>query len=255
MQKNGKKYSSGHHLMTILLLLSFTLPSRAQMQATGAGIGAGTSVNLSEITWLCPQRLIGGDREFGGHGPEMKCSVTIRVSPDKQSILADLKLWAKETAPNYSETDESWTRMVYQAPYGRKIDRILSDTYSGCSILSPPGGFQFIVPGPGGDIGQKMLQLYRNTLPSDKVLSNFGVPVSQLNDYLRKQFISQLTKTYSSGGNTVVQSMPNMGGTLVKYFHIVGDTGGDDISNDSNCKDDTRIEKIEFFPVTILFTN
>jgi len=51
-------------------------------------------------------------------------------------------------------------------------------------------------------------------------------------------------------GNTVVQ-VPSVDGALVKFFHIVGDTGGPDISDDNNCNDDTRIVKIEFFPAKI----
>ena len=34
-------------------------------------------------------------------------------------------------------------------------------------------------------------------------------------------------------------------------FAIVGDTGGDDISDDDNPKDDTRIERIKFAPAQI----
>ena len=36
----------------------------------------------------------------------------------------------------------------------------------------------------------------------------------------------------------------------VHRFDIVGDTGGDDISTDANCKCDTRIESIRFNAIT-----
>lgn len=38
---------------------------------------------------------------------------------------------------------------------------------------------------------------------------------------------------------------------LVKSIQIIGDTGGSDISNDSNCECDTQISRIEFNPITV----
>jgi hypothetical protein len=49
--------------------------------------------------------------------------------------------------------------------------------------------------------------------------------------------------------------LPSVDGALVKFFHIVGDTGGPDISDDNNCNDDTRIVKIEFFPAKVKLEN
>lgn len=65
-----------------------------------------------------------------------------------------------------------------------------------------------------------------------------------------KSALSALVKGTLDNGNTVVQE-PAVEGVLVKFFHIVGDTGGPDISDDDNCNDNTRIAKIEFFPAKI----
>ncbi|QMU29093.1 membrane dipeptidase [Adhaeribacter radiodurans] len=43
------------------------------------------------------------------------------------------------------------------------------------------------------------------------------------------------------------------GGPVARMF-VVGDTGGDDISSDGNCNCDTRINRIEFNPVTVTLT-
>ena len=40
-------------------------------------------------------------------------------------------------------------------------------------------------------------------------------------------------------------------GTLVDWFQIIGDTGGDDISSDSNCDCDAKIENILFRPISV----
>ena len=66
--------------------------------------------------------------------------------------------------------------------------------------------------------------------------------------------LQMLVKGVIDKGNTVVQ-VPPVAGTLVKFFHIVGDTGGPDISNDDNGNDDTRIVKIEFFPAKLRFVD
>ncbi len=42
---------------------------------------------------------------------------------------------------------------------------------------------------------------------------------------------------------------------MVKDFHIGGDTGGDDISDNNNYNEDTRIVIIEFSPVTVTYSN
>lgn len=81
-------------------------------------------------------------------------------------------------------------------------------------------------------------------LISAAVLSSFGIPPGET------QAIARLITGYINIGDTVVK-VPAIEGTLVRFFHIVGDTGGADISDDDNCNGDTRIVKIEFNPVTV----
>jgi hypothetical protein len=39
------------------------------------------TIRLDDISeWLCPQALTRGDREFDGHGPKVKCNVTLSLS-------------------------------------------------------------------------------------------------------------------------------------------------------------------------------
>lgn len=48
-----------------------------------------------------------------------------------------------------------------------------------------------------------------------------------------------------------IESHRPTSGALVDWFQIIGDTGGGDISNDSNCDCDAKIENILFKPITI----
>ena len=202
-----------------------------------------TTIRLENIVnALCPKRLIRGDREFDGHGPKIKCGVTIRISPDRMSLLADINFMAEETTPDHSYTKGLWAQTVYKAPYGTTIGEIVSDKSSYTQFISPPGGFQFLVPGE--DVARALYTFLDYTDIKSAVLKAFGYGPEE------KSALSALVKGTIDNGNTVVR-VPAVEGALVKFFHIVGDTGGPDISDDDNCHDDTRIVKIEFFPAKI----
>jgi hypothetical protein len=205
------------------------------------------SVKLEDYTeWLCPKNLMRGDREFNGNGPKVKCEVKIRISSDGSSLLADFYLWAQETVHDWSTTEGRWTKKIYDAPLGLRINKILSPTASRTQFISPAAGFQFLFP--GADAQSAMKTFFEGTIIENAVLAAHGLPGAGT---VSKGGIAKLIEVTSSG-NTIVK-VPATQGTLVKFFHIVGDTGGDDISNDDNCNDDTRIVKIEFFPVKLEF--
>ncbi len=204
-------------------------------------------ITLNNITeWLCPQILNRGDREFDGHGPRVKCNVTISLQNNNTEIWAKINFEAKETVHDWSTTTASWDVKVYTTPYGKKIDKILSDVYSRTEFISPAAGFQFLVP--GSDIQNGLSVFFDGQVISSAILAAHGIPVDAT-----PAIIAQLVKTYVKG-NQIIQT-PALEGGLVSFFHIVGDTGGDDISSDDNCNDDTRIEKIEFFPVRVILVN
>jgi hypothetical protein len=158
------------------------------------------------------------------------------------SILADISFSAVETVHDWSTTTGQWTKVVYEAPYGKKIMGIVSDKASRTQFISPPGGFQFLVP--GADVSKVLYDFLDHTDIKSAVLKAFGYGPNE------KSALSALVRGSIDNGNTVVR-VPPVEGTLVKFFHIVGDTGGPDISDDDNCNDDTRIVKIEFFPAKL----
>ncbi|RYY58020.1 MAG: hypothetical protein EOO09_00165 [Chitinophagaceae bacterium] len=227
-------------------------PFKVYLKKQAAALPAQASTKEITITpdavseWLCPSAVVRGDREFDGHGPRIKCEVGIYVTKDGSSLMANISLSAVETVQDWSTTEGRWTKTIYEAPYGMKILGILSDTRSRTSFISPPGGIQFIVPGT--DVAQALYTFLDNTDVKSAVLNAYGFGPEE------KSLLSRLVKGTIDHGNTVVQ-VPSTEGTLVKFFHIVGDTGGPDISTDDNCNDDTRITKIEFFPVKLKVTS
>lgn len=214
-----------------------------------------TTINLEPIVgWLCPQNVVVGDREFDGHGPKIKCEVKLRISGDKTSLWADISFWAQETQYNWSETSGNWSKKVYDAPYGKKIGYIAPE-YMGSrgTYISQPAGFQLIIP--GRDATTAMKTFFDGSIIAEAVLIAHGIPAAgTIDPFTRSLLINKLVLTYTSRGNTVMQ-VPPIEGKLVNFFHIVGDTGGADISTDTDCNDDTRIEKIEFLPIKVTLVN
>ncbi len=220
-------------------------------QAVGSNNNASNeqTITLDDIDeWLCPNRLTRGDREFDGHGPRIKSEVKLRISNDGTSLWADITFWAQETQQDWSTAEGSWTRKVYDAPYGKRITAIRSDKASRTQFISPPGGFQFLVP--GADVAGTVNN-FLDGLGGSVSRALFTLHGLNYNDF--KGFAKLVTGKVNHG-NTAV-TVPSVEGTLVKFFTIVGDTGGADISDDDNCNDDTRIVGIRFAPVRVEMRN
>lgn len=219
---------------------------RIKLRKTEGALGI-QNIKLEDINeWLVPKKLVRGDREFDGHGPRIKSEVKLRIADGGTKLYADVTFWAQETVHDWSTTEGSWSKLVYEVPYGKKITEIISDKASRTQLISPPGGFQFIVP--GADLAKAMYAFLDATDIKSAVLAAHGAKPEE------KSLLSALVKGTIDNGNTVVQ-VPAVEGALVKFFHIVGDTGGNDISDDDNGNDDTRIVKIEFFPVKVKMEN
>lgn len=86
----------------------------------------------------CPKKLMGGDREFDGHGPEIWAWIKLKVI-NKRYIDAEVYLHARETTSDWSETEGTWTKRLYTAPAGREIVDILTGKYSDVHYVSRPG--------------------------------------------------------------------------------------------------------------------
>jgi hypothetical protein len=91
---------------------------------------------------LCPL-LVKGDREFGGHGPEVNCTVSLRITPDGQGVDAIIEMTADETGGGDTKAKGSWTRRVYNAPGGTKISKINGDIKATAHFVSGGAGSEF----------------------------------------------------------------------------------------------------------------
>lgn len=147
----------------------------------------------STIGPYCPVKLLGGDREFSGHGPEIWAWIKLKIV-DKKYIDADVYMHARETTSDWSECEGSWTKRLYTAPAGFEISDIESGEYSEVHYVSRPGVNAFSPTG--------LAQALGGARGSDVPFKDDG---------------------------------------LVRRWNIVGDTGGNDISDDDNPHDDTQV--------------
>lgn len=151
----------------------------------------------------CPTKLLAGDREFGGHGPEINADITLTIENGNQ-LFATVNMHARETESDWSETEGSWKKLIYTAPSGFNISQIQSGKHSEVHYISKPG------------------------------LGIFSKGAAQ--------------ELFSGAkGNDVAFNDDG----LVTRWNIVGDTMGDDISTDRNCKDDTQVA-VQLNPIKLL---
>lgn len=88
------------------------------------------------------------------------------------------------------------------------------------------------------------------TAPAGKTIAQILTPDTSSVTFISQGAGAQFIGPNGNSGNTVVVTEPT---NFIKRMRIVGDTGGDDISTDNDCTDDTRIESIEFFPIKVRF--
>ena len=199
---------------------------------------------------LVPMTLLQGDREFGGNGPEIYVSTNLEISDDRRQIIANVFFRATETKADWSKTGERFFVPVYQAPDGSTIRNIEGETRSVAEFVSKPAGLQLGAPtedvfGAMEWIGTLFLEA---TNMNDATIPD-GLPcktVGQCRDLMLRGLL------FMNTGNHV-HVVPSDTGGPVESFWVVGDTGGDDISDDRNGKDDTRIVGITFRPIVIQY--
>ncbi len=203
---------------------------------------------------LVPTNHKRGDREFGGNGPDIYTKVDLRVGAGGQDILADIHFRAQETKADWSTVEGRFTRKVFTAPAGKKIDRIVSPVTSVVKFRSQPAGFQLLVPGE--DFARFWSDIEKLSL--DVIAASaamVGVNVRDTPGYreAERQMLDLAAgkRDMIFRGNHVHNRSPGSG--PVALMSIVGDTGGDDISTDTNGKDDTRIEAITFQEIQIRY--
>lgn len=241
--------------------------------SSNQGYARTCDVAINDIdTKLVPKILVSGDREFGGNGPDIWSNVKIKTGEGGRKLYADVFFRAKETKSDWSETKETFSNLlVWEAPSGQRITKILSDDYSETQFKSQKAGFQIL--GPTRDwipVIDIVVQLARaisgdsgedssgdsgsGESSSDASGGIIGELCRELGEpdveRCKEKFETYLMFLNRENHVHVVPPTPGKG-ALVASFFIVGDTGGDDISDDNNPKDDTRIDKIAFNKVRL----
>jgi len=88
--------------------------------------------------------------------------------------------------------------------------------------------------------------------PGNRRISEILSPRTTNINFISPRGGEQFIGATGDSNNTVTNTEPM---NFIRRMAIVGDTGGDDISTDDDCRDDTRIENISFFPIRVRFAN
>ena len=88
--------------------------------------------------------------------------------------------------------------------------------------------------------------------PNNRRIAQILSPISTNINFISPSAGAQFIGATGTSNNTVTNTEPM---NFIKRMAIVGDTGGDDISTDNDCNDDTRIESVHFFPIKVRFEN
>src|SRR5260221_7402348 len=114
---------------SIFLLLAIFVSAQGNKEYSVRYIDSVIQFVPSTLGPYCPTKLLGGDREFGGHGPEIKAWVKLRLVGNTE-IFADVYMHARETESDWSETEGTWSKLLYRAPRGYQINELPLSNYS-----------------------------------------------------------------------------------------------------------------------------
>ncbi|HWB75166.1 MAG TPA: hypothetical protein VG755_09420 [Nannocystaceae bacterium] len=224
------------------------------------------------VEQLVPTKVYEGDREFDGHGPDITTTVNVRISDDGRKLLARVYFKARETQADWSTTKAEWERTVYTAPAGKTITRVIGAVEDGQLVDSPtcigaragrciasstsfksePAKFQFLMPGEDWSVViDAIAELVQQIIRAEQQQNDRDQPTAE-----ERQAMDVVTdiQTFTAGirwEQNKLYTVPSETGGPVRLMAIVGDTGGPDISTDSNGRDDTRVEAIMFKKVRI----
>ncbi len=195
----------------------------AILQPPSAAVAQEAVIRLDTINApLVPTARDRGDREFGGNGPAIAITVTLTVENGGTEIFANVNMSAEETGGDRSTTSGSMRRSVWRAgqPDNFRVQSIVGPSGDRIAFVSASGasGVPFVAHG-GGD-------------------ANFDEAV-----YIRD--------VGNEDGGRIVRVGSTTPGSFIASIDVLGDTSGDDISDDANPHGDTSVRRIDFNDIRV----
>jgi hypothetical protein len=107
-------------------------------------------VGPHEFTRLCPTH-VGGDREYSGNGPEVHAYARLAITGSDTELRACFFMHQMETKHDWSEAllddkEDDECFLLYTAPVGMRITRILNDTRSDIRYIDSDHGLDKFFP-------------------------------------------------------------------------------------------------------------
>lgn len=212
-------------------------------------------IEPTTITDLVPTRLTRGDRDLWG-APLVWVTTTLRVAPDRRRLVADVYFRIMEDKPDWTTAEQSWADIeVWLAPPGRLIQGFRGTPTSTTHFRGSSAGIQILAPTEDWldalGVANKINEVLKPILTAINPVA--GIVAGGVGDGLNA--LQSGLRAVGVQGNTAHVVIPRGGDGVpfgpVAFFTVVGDTGGNDISTDTNPKDDTRIVAIKFRQIEV----
>ena len=271
-----------YSLATVARSDPFELRDSPEVRAVTRVAGDDKMVELAPIPELVPYDSDGvhggcrtmGDRDFG-RGPEIEFDIRLRVGESGKNILADVFLYMREVGENdpgkrtildttrrgQPEDQNHFFDLEVLPSTGRKIlevDGIPVDDLSAESLRSHVvfrgvnAGAQFGAPislDEAKFAARSIIEVVAGI--TEAATPELAKEAASAAEYLKSTSGDLMTLTIN--GNHVLTKSKVPG--PVSMISVVGDTGGDDISDDVNPKDDARVIGIWFDPIRVAYAD
>jgi hypothetical protein len=86
-----------------------------------------------------------GDNDFGGNGPNVNVTVTINIR-NSNEVWARIWMRARETKSDWTTAEGTNEQLIYRAPAGTTIRRIISTTSSGLAYTDTDHADDYVMP-------------------------------------------------------------------------------------------------------------
>jgi hypothetical protein len=128
------------HGLQLTLAFFLSMPAWAQQSntpvikaitKTPAGVLAqprDVTLHKLQTAFFVPPFKSGGDKDFGGNGPQMRITAQLMISSDRQQILAMVTMSAKESKDNWTMAEGSKVMPIFYCNPGQTIQALGAGT-------------------------------------------------------------------------------------------------------------------------------
>ena len=95
-----------------------------------------------------------GDKEYSGNGPKVTCWVRLSLINNNTQVQSKIYMHARETKSDWTTASGTDSHIIYTAPTGKRISRIVTSPYDSITYTDTNHGVDTFPRGNGGPVRQ-----------------------------------------------------------------------------------------------------